>query len=209
MPKVTVFDQGGNEIEEMQLSADVFAVEVNPGLIHEAVKAQLEAKRLGTVSTKTRSEVKGGGRKPWRQKGTGRARHGSIRSPIWVGGGITFGPKPKDYRNRLPKKVKRQAIRAALTAKVEAGRLLILDNLELEKPKTKEMDALLKKLEINGEKVLILTGEKDDNIYKSARNIPGTKILIARALNIFDIVNNEYIIATKEAVSRMEEVYAS
>lgn len=208
MPKVTVFNNKGNQVEDLQLSQDIFGVPVNPGLMHEAVVAQLNAKRRGTSKTKTRGEVQGTTAKPWRQKGTGRARHGSVRSPIWVGGGVTFGPEPKVYKNRLPKKVKRQAVRSALTAKVEAEKFIVLEELHMEQPKTKEMAILLDSLNLASEKVLFLMGEKNDTIYKSLRNLPKVKPLLTSALNIYDIVNNEYIVATKEAVAKIEEVLA-
>lgn len=206
MPKVMVLDQGGNQVEEMELSQEVFAVEQKPHLVHSAVVAQLEAKRQGTVSTKVRSEVQGGGRKPWRQKGTGRARHGSIRSPIWVGGGTTFGPKPKEYKNSMPKKMKKQALRSVLSYKVEEGKFLILDSLKLETPKTKDIVRILRDLNIDEAKTLFLTGERNDEVYKSARNIPGVKTLMMSGLNIFDLVHHDYIVATRDAVDRLEEV---
>lgn len=206
MPKVSIFDREGGQVGDLDLMEGVFAAEIKPGLMHDAVVAQLRGKRQGTSSTKTRNEVKGGGRKPWRQKGTGRARHGSIRSPIWVGGGITFGPKPKEYRNRLPKKVKKQALRSAFSAKVAEEKFLVLDQLSLEAPRTKNVISLLQNLKLEGEKVLLLIADRDENIYKSARNIPGVKTMIASAINIFDLLNHEYIVATKDAVSLVEEV---
>lgn len=208
MPKVTVFDNKGNQVEDIKLSQEIFGVPVNPGIMHQAVVAQLNAKRRGTVSTKTRGEVQGRKSKPWRQKGTGRARHGSVRSPIWVGGGVTFGPTPKTYQNRLPKRVKKQAVRSALTAKVADKKFFVLEELKVEKPKTKEMVALLESLKIENEKILFLLGKKDENVYKSLRNLPKVKPLISDAINIYDIVNNEYIVATREAVVKMEEVLA-
>lgn len=208
MPKVTVLNQGGNQVEELELSQQVFACVQKEHLVHDAVVAQLHAKRMGTASTKTRSEVKGGGRKPWRQKGTGRARHGTIRSPIWVGGGITFGPKPKEYKSRLPRKVKKQALRSVLTAKVAAGELVVLDQLRFEAPKTKAMIELLEKLNVKGQKTLILVDCKDDAVYKSARNIPGVKTLPVQAVNIFDLVKYNNVIATKASIAHLEEVLA-
>ncbi len=208
MPKVSIFDREGGQVGDLDLMEGVFAAEIKPGLMHDAVVAQLRGKRQGTSSTKTRNEVKGGGRKPWRQKGTGRARHGSIRSPIWVGGGITFGPKPKEYRNRLPKKVKKQALRSAFSAKVAEEKFLVLDQLSLEAPRTKNVISLLQNLKLEGEKVLLLIADRDENIYKSARNIPGVKTMVASAINIFDLLNHEYIVATKDAVSLVEEVLA-
>jgi len=208
MPKISILDREGSQVGDLDLMEGVFAAEIKPGLMHDAVVAQLRGKRQGTSSTKTRNEVKGGGRKPWRQKGTGRARHGSIRSPIWVGGGITFGPKPKEYRNRLPKKVKKQALRSAFSAKVAEEKFLVLDQLSLEAPKTRNVISLLQNLKLEGEKVLLIIADRDENIYKSARNIPGVKTMVASAINIFDLLNHEYIVATKDAVSLVEEVLA-
>ncbi len=208
MPKVSIFDREGSQVGDLDLKEGVFAAEIKPGLMHDAVVAQLRGKRQGTSSTKTRNEVKGGGRKPWRQKGTGRARHGSIRSPIWVGGGITFGPKPKEYRNRLPKKVKKQALRSAFSAKVAEEKFLVLEGFNLDAPKTKSVISLLQNLKIDGKKVLLLIPDRDENVYKSARNIPGVKTLVASALNIFDLLNHDYIVATRDAVSLVEEVLA-
>ena len=206
MPKVTVFDKSGSQVGDLELTESIFAAEIKPDLMHDAVLAQLRGKRQGTASTKTRSEVSGGGRKPWRQKGTGRARHGTIRSPIWVGGGITFGPKPKVYKNNLPKKKRKQAVRSALSSKVAEEKFLVLDDLNFEAPKTKEVVSLLESLNIEGEKVLLLLADKDENIYKSARNLPRVKTLVAQAINIFDILNHDYVVATQNAISRVEEV---
>ncbi len=208
MPKVSIFDREGSQVGDLDLMEGVFAAEIKPGLMHDAVVAQLRGKRQGTSSTKTRNEVRGGGRKPWRQKGTGRARHGSIRSPLWVGGGVTFGPKPKEYTNRLPKKVKKQALRSAFSAKVAEERFLVLDEFSMDAPKTRNVISLLENLKIEGEKVLLLIADRDENVYKSARNIPGVKTLVASAINIFDLLNHEYIVATREAVSLVEEVLA-
>ncbi len=205
MPKVSVLNKEGSQVGDLDLMEGVFAAQIKPGLMHDAVVAQLRGKRAGTASTKTRNEVKGGGRKPWRQKGTGRARHGSIRSPLWVGGGVTFGPKPKEYSNRLPKKAKKQALRSAFSAKLAEERFLVLEELQLEKPRTREVIELLQNLKLEGEKVLLLIADRDENIYKSARNIPGVKTLVASALNIFDLLNHEYIVATMDAVSLVEE----
>jgi large subunit ribosomal protein L4 len=206
MSELALYNVKGSQIGEVELNKDIFNVDINEHVVHEAVTAQLAAKRNGTASTKTRGEVSGGGRKPWRQKGTGRARHGSIRSPIWVGGGTTFGPRPRDYDKKLPKKVKKLAVKSALTAKVNEDELIIVDKMEFDKPKTKEMIKVLEALKVNDQKVLILTANKDEELYKSARNIPGVKVLVASAINVYDILNNDKLIATKNAIEKVEEV---
>lgn len=206
MPELALYNIEGSQVGEIELNRDIFDVEVNEHVVHEAVTAQLAAKRSGTASTKTRGEVRGGGRKPWRQKGTGRARHGSIRSPIWVGGGTTFGPKPRDYSKDIPKKVKKLAVKSALTAKVNEDELIIIDEIEFDIPKTKQMVKVLEALNVSDKKVLILTADKDENIYKSARNIPGVRVLVASATNVYDILNNEKVIATQDAIKKVEEV---
>ncbi|ADL11714.1 50S ribosomal protein L4 [Acetohalobium arabaticum] len=206
MPELTLFDAEGSQVGEVELNQSIFDVEINEHVVHEAVTAQLAAKRAGTASTKTRAEVRGGGRKPWRQKGTGRARHGSIRSPIWVGGGTTFGPQPRDYSKDIPKKVKRLAVKSALTAKVQDEELTVVDGFNFDQPKTKQMVKVLEALDAKDKKVLVITAEKDDNLYKSARNIPDVKVLLGSAVNVYDVLDNEQIIITKEAIKKVEEV---
>ncbi|MBM7623983.1 50S ribosomal protein L4 [Sporohalobacter salinus] len=206
MPELTLFDTEGNQVGEVGLNQDIFDIEINEHVVHEAVTAQLAAKRAGTASTKTRGEVRGGGRKPWRQKGTGRARHGSIRSPIWVGGGTTFGPQPRDYSKDIPKKVKKLAVKSALTAKVRDGELTVVDGFDFDKPKTKQMVKVLEVLDAKDKKVLVITDEKDDDLYKSARNIPDVKVLLGSAVNVYDVLDNEQIIITEEAIKKVEEV---
>ncbi|RQD77429.1 MAG: 50S ribosomal protein L4 [Candidatus Syntrophonatronum acetioxidans] len=207
MPKTSLYDTEGNQVGEVDLSPDIFDVKVNEALMHDVVLMQLANRRRGTASTKTRGEVRGGGRKPWRQKGTGRARHGTIRSPLWIGGSVTFGPKPRSFAFNIPKKAKRLAIKSALTSKVKAGTLKVVDDLSLEEPKTREMFKILKKLN-SGKKVLLVTSGQDTNVVKSARNIPGVKTLPAYKLNVYDILNCENLILTKEALERAEEVFA-
>jgi len=167
----------------------------------------LAARSRGTASTKTRAEVRGGGRKPWRQKGTGRARHGSIRSPIWTGGGIAFGPSPRKYRYLLPKKMRRAALRSALTSRLAGKGITVLNELKLAAPKTKEIVQILNNLGLGGS-VLVVTGEADSNIYKSARNIPGVDTAVAGMLNVLDILNHDTLLLTKDAVARIEEVFS-
>lgn len=208
MPQVAKYDTTGNQVGEIDLADSVFNEKINEHVVHQVVNAQLAAMRRGTASTKTRGEVSGGGRKPWRQKGTGRARHGSIRSPLWVGGGTVFGPKPRDYTQRVPKKVKRLALRSILTDKLKNNNLIILDELDFDQPKTKQMVELLTNLNLADKKVLIIIPEKNANIYLSARNIPGVKTLVVDALNAYDLLNNDYIIMVKDAVQKVEEVLA-
>ncbi|MBO8169389.1 MAG: 50S ribosomal protein L4 [Thermoanaerobacteraceae bacterium] len=208
MPKVAVYNVQGEQVGDIELKDAVFGVPVNEPVIHQAVVAQLANRRQGTHSTKSRGEVSGGGRKPWRQKGTGRARVGSIRSPLWRGGAITFGPKPRDYRKRLPKKVKRLAIKSALSAKVEEGNLIVLDELSFEKPKTKEMVKVLKALNAEGKALVITEGKDNKNVVLSARNIAGVKPLSPENINVVDIVHYDKLLITKEAVRKVEEVLA-
>ncbi|WP_066640506.1 50S ribosomal protein L4 [Desulfolucanica intricata] len=207
MPTVALYNISGEQVGEIDLKDEVFGVPVNESVLHDAVVMQLAGRRQGTHDTKTRAEVSGGGRKPWRQKGTGRARHGSIRSPIWRGGGIVFGPHPRNYKYKLPKKVRRLALKSALSSKVTGGNIMVLDQLSLEQPKTKEMVKILNNLKVN-EKALLVTAEKDLNVIKSARNIPGIKPLGAAGINVYDLLNHTTLVITKDAVSKVEEVLA-
>jgi len=206
MPQVTKYDTTGKQIGDINLADSVFNESVNEHAVHQVVTSQLAKIRKGTASTKTRGEVRGGGKKPWRQKGTGRARAGSIRSPLWVGGGIIFGPKPRSFDKKIPKKVKKLALRSILTDKLNNENLFVLDNLKFDQPKTSQMVELLKNLELEGAKVVIVIAEKDANIYLSARNIPGVKTLLVEALNAYDLINNDYVIIANEAVEKIEEV---
>jgi large subunit ribosomal protein L4 len=206
MPQITKYDTTGNQVGDIDLSDHVFNENINEHVVHQVITAQLAAMRRGTASTKNRSEVSGGGRKPWRQKGTGRARHGSIRSPLWVGGGTVFGPKPRDYKQRVPKKVKKLALRSILSDKVKHDSLIVLDKLAFDQPKTRQVIELLANLKLEDKKVLIIIPEKDANIYLSTRNIPGVKTLVVDALNAYDLLDNDFIIMVKEAVQRVEEV---
>lgn len=207
MPKVAVYNVSGQQVSEIELSDNIFAVEVNQHAIYEVVKNQLANKRQGTQSAKTRSEVRGGGRKPWRQKGTGRARAGTIRSPLWIGGGIVFAPKPRDYSYTVPKKVRRLAMKSALTSKVNSQDIIVLDELAFDAPKTKEMVAVLNNLKVD-KKVLIVISDNNQAIVKSASNIPGVQTASVSTLNVYDIVNYDKFIITKDAVQKVEEVYA-
>ncbi|MGI6307276.1 MAG: 50S ribosomal protein L4 [Dethiobacteria bacterium] len=207
MPNVEVYNIKGEQVGELELSAEIFAAEVNVNLLFDVAQMLLAARRRGTASTKTRGEVRGGGRKPWRQKGTGRARHGSIRSPIWVGGGTTFGPKPRSYRYTVPKKMRRAALFAALTSKLVSKRLIVVDELKLAEPRTKEIVRMLDNLQAEGS-VLLVTGSSDLNVYKSSRNISGVTTTVAHQINVLDLLSHETLILTREAVARIEEVFA-
>lgn len=206
MPTVALYNTNGEQVGELTLSEEIFGAEVHESVLHDAVVAQLASRRLGTHDTKTRGEVSGGGRKPWRQKGTGRARAGTTRSPIWRSGGIVFGPHPRDYSYSLPKKVRRLALKSALSAKVNTGDILVLDSLALEGPKTKEMVKILGNLKVDD--ALLVTVAKDEAIEKSARNIPNIKPMVANGLNVYDILAYNKLVITKDAVARVEEVFA-
>ncbi|HZJ58417.1 MAG TPA: 50S ribosomal protein L4 [Clostridia bacterium] len=207
MPKVAVYNIEGASVDEIELDDNIFGIKINEALLHQVVRMQLNNKRQGTQSTQTRAEVRGGGAKPWRQKGTGRARHGSIRSPIWVGGGVTFAPKPRDYSFRMPKKMRRLALKSALSSKVENSQIVVLDDLKLAQPKTKEMVKVLKNLEVNGKALLVLP-ENDETVARASGNIQGVKLASVNTLNVLDILNYDKFIITKEAALKVEEVYA-
>jgi len=207
MPKVNVYNMLGELVEEMELSDAVFGVEVNEHVVYEVVKNQLANKRQGTQSAKTRAEVRGGGRKPWRQKGTGRARQGSIRSPQWKGGGVVFAPKPRDYSYSVPKKVRRLAMKSALTDKLQNNEIIVVDGMNFDAPKTKEMVNMLSNLKAD-KKALIVMDEKNTNVIRSAGNIPNVATTLVNTLNVYDILKYNSFIITKEAVKKVEEVYA-
>jgi len=207
MPKVAVYNMQGNTVGELELNDEIFGAPVNTALMHQAVVTYLANQRQGTAATKTRAAVRGGGRKPWRQKGTGRARHGSIRSPIWVGGGVTFGPQPRDYRRAMPKKARRQALKSALSSKVAAGSLIVVDELKFDEPKTRRMVEVLNNLQVQG-KALVVTAGEGRNVVLSARNLPGIDTIRAQDLNTYAVLNSEQLILTKEAVEVVEEVLA-
>ncbi|HPP31502.1 MAG TPA: 50S ribosomal protein L4 [Soehngenia sp.] len=207
MPKVNVYNINGEVVEEMELSDDIFGIEINEHAVYEVVKNQLANKRQGTQSAKTRAEVRGGGRKPWRQKGTGRARQGSIRSPQWKGGGVVFAPKPRDYSYSVPKKVKRLALKSVLTSKVLENEMIVVDEFNLNAPKTKEMVNVLKNLKAD-KKALIVIDKKDENVILASRNIPNVQTAFVNTINVYDILKYNSFIITKEAVKKVEEVYA-
>ena len=207
MPKVALYNQAGANVGEVELADAVFGIEPNNSVLFDAIVMQRASQRQGTAKVKGRSEVAGGGRKPWRQKGTGRARQGSIRSPQWRGGGIVFGPTPRSYSYKLPKKVRRLAIKSALSSKVLENELLVLEGLDFDAPKTKEMTSVLKGLEIN-RKALIVTADADENVALSARNIPGVTVVTVTGVNVLDVVNHDKVIFTKDAVQKLEDVLA-
>jgi len=207
MPKVALYNTSGAQIGEVELSDAVFGIEPNAHVVHEAVVMQRASLRAGTHKTKGRSEVSGGGRKPWRQKGTGRARQGSIRAPQWKGGGTVFGPMPRSYAYKLPKKVRRLAIKSALSAKVAGNELIVLDQLTMDAPKTKQFVEVLKNLKVE-RKALVVAAEYDENVALSARNIPGITFISADGINVLDVVGHDKLIMTKDAVQKVEEVLA-
>lgn len=205
MTKVSVLSQTGASVGEIELNDAIFGIEPNEAVLFDAVIAQRASLRQGNHKVKNRSEVAGGGRKPWRQKGTGRARQGSIRSPQWRGGGIVFGPTPRSYSYKLPKKVRRLALKSALSAKVIEQNFLVLDALTLDAPKTKDFKAILSALEINT-KALFVTAELNENVALSARNIPGVTVLAAEGINVLDLLGHDKVVFTKAAVEKVEEV---
>ena len=207
MPKIPVYDKTGKQIEESELSDAIFGIEPNTAVMHLAVKSYLTNHRQGTQSTLTRSEVSGGGRKPWRQKGTGRARQGSIRAPQWIHGGIALGPKPRDYSFNLNKKVRRLAIRSALSAKFAEGSIVVVDSLNVAEPKTKPFAAFLKAVNVDGS-ALIATAAANENVKLSARNIEGVKLTTAAVLNTYELLKYGKLVVDKEAIAKIEEVFA-
>lgn len=207
MPTVSVFDMQGKKVSDLELAENIFAIEPSIPAMHLCVVAYLANQRQGTQSTLTRAEVSGGGKKPWKQKGTGRARQGSTRAPQWYHGGISHGPKPRTYHKDVNKKVRRLAMKSAFSAKVADGELIVLDSLKLEAIKTKEIVKVLSALE-TGKKVLLVLPEKDEVIYRSARNIAGVKVALVNTLNVYDMLNCDSIVVLKDAVAKIEEVYA-
>jgi large subunit ribosomal protein L4 len=206
MPKVALYDQSGSQVGEIELADSIFGIEPNPYVLHQAVVMQQASRRAGTHAVKNRAAVSGGGRKPWRQKGTGRARQGSIRAPQWVGGGVVFGPTPRKYGYKLPKKMRRLAIKSALSSKVKNDEIKVLNELTLERPKTKEMVAILNNLDAK-RKALIVTDSFDQNVALSSRNIPGVTFVTADGINVLDVLAHDMLIMTKDAVAKVEEVF--
>ena len=206
MLKTNVYDMNGKQVGEVELSEAVFGIEPNESVVHDVVKNHLANCRQGTQSALTRAEVSGGGKKPWKQKGTGHARQGSTRSPQWTHGGIAFGPKPRSYRYAIPKKMRRLALKSAFSDKVATGDMIVLDALTLEEIKTKTVAAMLKALGAE-KKVMIVLPEKDETVLKSARNIPGVNVTLVNTLNTYEVLNADKFIVLKDAVTKIEEVY--
>ena len=206
MLKVDVLDMKGKKVKDIELNENVFGVDVNDIVVHTALVNYLSNQRQGTGSTKTRAEVRGGGRKPWRQKGTGRARQGSIRAPQWMKGGIALGPKPRSYKYAIPKKMRKLALKSVLTSKVEEKELIVVDKLELKEIKTKEMVKVLNNL--NTKKALIVLSEKNLNVQASARNIENVKTTLVNTINVFDLLKYDNLVVTEDAIKKLEEVYA-
>ena len=206
MAKVAVYNMEGKEVDKIELNDSIFGVEVNEHLVHMAVLQQLANNRQGTQKAKTRSEVRGGGKKPWRQKGTGHARQGSTRAPQWTGGGVVFAPTPRDYSFKLNKKEKRAALKSALTSRVAENKIIVLDELKLDEIKTKKFVQVMKNL--NVEKALVVLNEMDKNVIASAANIPTVKTAQTNELNVFDVLKYDTVVVTKAAVATIEEVYA-
>ena len=206
MANVSVYNMEGKEVGKIELNDAVFGVEVNEHLVHLAVVQQLANKRQGTQKAKTRSEVSGGGRKPWRQKGTGHARQGSTRSPQWTGGGVVFAPTPRDYSFKMNKKEKQLALKSALTSKVNDSKLIVVDELKMEAIKTKDFKAVMTNL--NANKALVVMAEKDENVVMSAKNIPDVNTALTSTINVYDIMKAGTVVLTKDAVAKIEEVYA-
>ncbi|MDE6435235.1 MAG: 50S ribosomal protein L4 [Lachnospiraceae bacterium] len=206
MATVAVYNTEGKEVEKLELNDAVFGVEINEHLVHQAVVAQLANKRQGTQSAKTRAEVRGGGRKPWRQKGTGHARQGSTRSPQWTGGGVVFAPKPRDYSKKLNKKEKAGAMKSVLTSRVNEEKFIVLDELKLDEIKTKKFVEVMNNLEVS--KALVVTKDNDENVVLSAKNVPNVKTALTNTINVYDILKYDTVVITKDAVAAIEEVYA-
>lgn len=207
MPKIDVYNMEGKKVSDVELNDNVFGIEPNEAIVHSVLVNYLANQRQGTQSTKTRSEVSGGGRKPWRQKGTGRARQGSIRAPQWVKGGIALGPKPRSYKYTVNKKERRLAIRSVLSSKVLENNLVVLDKVEMKEIKTQAMVKTLENLKVTG-KTLILLPEKNENVQKSARNIKNVKTTLVNTINVYDLLKYNNLVVTLDAVKKLEEVYA-
>ena len=206
MPSIDVYNIEGKKVDSVNLSEEIFGIEPNENIVHAVLINYLANQRQGTQSTKTRAEVRGGGRKPWRQKGTGRARQGSIRAPQWMKGGIALGPKPRSYKYAIPKKMRKLALKSVLTSKVEEKELIVVDKLELKEIKTKEMVKVLNNL--NTKKALIVLSEKNLNVQASARNIENVKTTLVNTINVFDLLKYDNLVVTEDAIKKLEEVYA-
>lgn len=207
MPKVNTYDITGKQVSEIELSDDIFAVEVSESSMHQVIVAHLANKRLGTQSALTRAEVRGGGKKPWRQKGTGRARVGSSRNPVWKHGGVAFAPKPRDYSKSVNKKIRRLAMKSALTSKLADSQIIVVEDLNIDEAKTKKMIAVLKALNVEG-KALIVTSDVNTDVVRATGNIPKVMTTISTSMNVYDIMNHDALIMTRSAVEAIQEVFA-
>lgn len=208
MSKVSVYNIAGEKTGDLELSSKVFDVEIREHAVHQVVVALLANKRQGTQSAKTRAEVSGGGKKPWRQKGTGRARQGSIRSPQWIHGGVVFAPKPRSYRVSVPKSIKRVAMKSVLTSKVREENLLVLDKISFDAPKTKNMVKILEAFNLDS-KLLLITKDVDNNVYRSSTNLQNVKVMPVNNINVYDLLKYEKLMITQDAVKKLEEVYCN
>jgi len=208
VPKLDVLNISGQKVSEIELNDTIFGIEPNIPVMHEVVKNYLANQRQGTQSAKTRAEVRGGGRKPFRQKGTGNARQGTIRAPHYIGGGVAFAPKPRSYRYSLPKKMRRLALKSALSAKLRDNEIIVIDEFALNSPKTKEMLKVLENLKVAGKKSLLVTCCKDENVVRSANNIEGVQASFVGQINVYEILNHDFFVVTKSAIEKFEEVYA-
>jgi large subunit ribosomal protein L4 len=206
MPKLSLYNKDGEQVDQIELQDSIFAVPIKKGALHQAAVSQAARRRLGTASSKDRSEIRGGSSKPWPQKGTGRSRHGSTNSPIWTGGGVAFGPQPRDYKPKVPKKMRRVALKSALSDKVNEGKLIVVDEFAIETPQTKTIAALLDKMQVNNG-ALIVSDQPDLNLIKAARNLPRVKTILARQLNVLDILTYNYLVISKAALKQVEEVF--
>lgn len=206
MPNLVIYNQQGEQVGQVEAPANLFKAPLKKGALYHTVISQAARQRQGTASTKTRGQVRGGGSKPWSQKGTGRARHGSIRSPIWAGGGIAFGPQPRNFGYKVPKKVRRAALRTALSIKNNQGKVLVMEEITLDRPHTRGVVNMLDSLKVEG-KALLVTARPDHNLIKSTRNLPGINTTFSQQLNVLDILNHDYLIFTREALQKLEEVY--
>lgn len=206
MPKLAIYNNEGEQVDQIDVQESLFSAPIKQGAMHQAAVTQAARRRLGTASTRDRGEIRGGASKPWPQKGTGRSRHGSINSPIWTGGGVAFGPRPRDYDPKMPKKMRRAALKSALSDKVSEGKLLVVEMFVFEKPQTKTMAGLLKKLNVI-DSALIVIDQPDLNMIKSARNLPRVKTILARQLNVLDILTYNHLVLSKEALKQVEEVF--
>ncbi|MFO8191766.1 MAG: 50S ribosomal protein L4 [Bacillota bacterium] len=206
MPKISLYNKDGEQVDEIEVQAALFGAPLKKGALYQTAVSQAARRRHGTASSKDRSEVRGGGSKPWPQKGTGRARHGSTRSPIWSGGGVVFGPQPRDFGTKVPKKMRRAALKTALSDKVNEGKLMVIDDFGVDAPQTKKVVAILDKLKISGG-ALLVSAASDNNLTLASRNLPKVKTILARQLNVLDILTYNYLVMSREALQQVEEVF--